>query len=240
MEIAFEKIVESIAEADKVLVGVGDELAVSFSDLTGGKDVDEYEKARILEKCIHLKQDKAYQILKDLLQDKDYYLISLNMDSAIHRVFDNRDRLVLPCGDLSLLQCEKACCKDLYEAKKIPAYPFMDGDVPECPACQSRMVYNNLYAENYLEEGYLPAWDSYQNWLKTTVNKKLCIIELGCSLKFPTIIRFAFDKLAMYNQKATFYRVHESLWQHAKETEDRGISIKENALSFLCKNSEKC
>lgn len=233
-----EQLRKSIEEAEKVVIGIGAEFSVNFKELSG-KDTEptEYEKLCILESALSLRQDKAYQALKELIKDKDYFIISLNMDDAIFRTFDENDPIVTPCGGLRLLQCSEACCKDLYEAKKIPGYPFANGDYPVCPNCGKEMILNNLYAEHYLEEGYLASWEQYQDFLKSTINKKLCILELGCSLKFPTVVRFAFDKLAMYNKKSTFYRVHETLWQHAKETEGRGISVKENALSFLCKNA---
>lgn len=230
---------QSIQDAERVIIGIGDELAVDFEALSLDTSLDfvkkEYEKARLLANCETLIQDEAYGKLKEMLAGKDYYIVSLNMDEALMRTFERTDNIVTPCGGHYLLQCSDACCKDLYEAKKIPGYPFSLEDLPECPACHKPMVYNNLYAEHYLEEGYLGDWNHYQNWLQTTVNKKLCILELGCSMKFPTIVRFAFDKLAFYNKKSVFYRVHETLWQHAEGTEDRGVSIKENALSFLCK-----
>ena len=73
----------------------------------------------------------------------------------------------------------------------------------------------------------------YMKWLQGTLNRKLCVLELGVSLKFPTVIRFPFEKTAFFNRKAQFIRVHEKLYQLSEELADKGISQPENAVNFL-------
>lgn len=103
-----------------------------------------------------------------------------------------------------------------------------------CNECGETLIFNNIYADEYYDEnGYLDKFADYKKWLQTTINKNLCILELGVGMRFPTVIRFAFDKLAYYNQKCHFYRVHETLFQHTAENCERGISIKQNAKEFL-------
>ena len=97
------------------------------------------------------------------------------------------------------------------------------------------MIYNNIYTEKYDENGYLGNWQIYTKWLQGTLNKKLCIIELGASMQFPQIIRFPFEKIAFYNQKAQFFRVHSKLYQLTEELKDKGTAIKENPVDFLLK-----
>ena len=97
-----------------------------------------------------------------------------------------------------------------------------------------RSVYNNILCEqNYIEEGYQNQWEKYTKWLQTTLNKKLCILELGVELNLPGIIRWPFEKVAFYNQKASFFRINASLYQMTEELSDKGISIAMNAVYFL-------
>ena len=84
-----------------------------------------------------------------------------------------------------------------------------------------------------MEEGYQKQWEKYTKWLQGTLNKKLCILELGVELNLPSIIRWPFEKVAFYNQKASFFRVNESLYQMTENLSDKGVSIAKNAVDFL-------
>ena len=102
-----------------------------------------------------------------------------------------------------------------------------------CPECRNTMEFNSLYAEKYKEVGYADMWSLYTKWLQGTLNKKLCVLELGVSLDYPGVIRFPFEKIAFFNQKAEFIRIHEKLYHLSDEIGEKGISHKENAISFL-------
>ena len=52
-------------------------------------------------------------------------------------------------------------------------------------------------------------------------------------MNLPNVIRWPFEKVAFYNQKASFFRINESLYQIAEDMGDKGIGIEENACDFL-------
>ena len=95
------------------------------------------------------------------------------------------------------------------------------------------MVPNNVYAEQYDEEGYLADWRMYTKWLQGTLNKKLCVLELGVDLTFPNIIRWPFEKVAFYNQKALFIRVNEKLYHMSEELKDKGVAVNKKSIDWL-------
>lgn len=95
------------------------------------------------------------------------------------------------------------------------------------------MRFNQLGVERYAQEGYLDQWNVYTKWLQGTVNRKLCMLELGVGMSYPGIIRFPFEKMAYYNQKAFLYRVHPRLYQLGEEIADRSRGIAENPVDFL-------
>lgn len=226
----FEQVIDSIAQADKVLVGIGNEMDITFpSEIADYFDAQKsLECAKWLHAQEHILQDDCYQNLHEMLKDKDYYIISLCTDDGIFRVFPKDAPIVTPCGGLSMLQCKKKCAGQLYPVD------LNANQVPVCNECGETLIFNNIYADEYYDEnGYLDKFADYKKWLQTTINKNLCILELGVGMRFPTVIRFAFDKLAYYNQKCHFYRVHETLFQHTAENCERGISIKQNAKEFL-------
>ncbi len=102
-----------------------------------------------------------------------------------------------------------------------------------CSRCGAPFVLNNVYAPNYKEAGYLKQWERYKKWLQGTVNRKLCILELGVGMRFPGMIRFPFEKIAYFNRKATFVRVNATLWQLTEEIHERSLSCHQAAMDFL-------
>ena len=76
-------------------------------------------------------------------------------------------------------------------------------------------------------------WQIYNKWLQGTINKKLCILELGVGMRFPTVIRWPFEKVTYFNQKATLFRVHSKLYQITEEIKDRSFGIESDPMEIL-------
>lgn len=191
----------------------------------------------------------ALEKLRALLEPKNYFVVSVSTNDAIGRVAWRSGRLVMPCGAAMKKQCEKGCEAVLEEVteedrrrlrtdfEKLYAGQ-LTGDMfcmlGKCPVCGSDMVLNNIYAENYNESGYLEQWQLYKKWLQGTINKKLLILELGVGMRFPTVIRWPFEKAAFFNNKAFFYRVNKKLYQLTEELSGKGAGISQNAIDWLC------
>ena len=58
--------------------------------------------------------------------------------------------------------------------------------------CGSERSGNVITNENYDESGYLPQWKYYMHWLASTIGKKLCVLELGVGMAYPSVIRMPF------------------------------------------------
>ena len=213
--------IEKIVEADLILIGIGKEF--------------ENKKYQCEEKAMD-----ALQELKTQLEGKNYYLITICTNSILKKAGFPKDRIVSPCGNLEMKQCPNQCEGSLQMLTETEAEQ-MEQDVncsieplfEACPICGERLVLNNVYAAKYDENGYLEDWKYYTKWLQGTLNKQLCILELGVDLTFPSIIRWPFEKVAYYNQKATFMRVNDSLYHMTEELKDKGISVAKNAIDWL-------
>ena len=94
---------------------------------------------------------------------------------------------------------------------------------------------NVITNEKYDESGYLPQWKYYMNWLASTIGKKLCVLELGVGMAYPSVIRMPFERTVQYNQKATMIRIHSKLAQVPDEIKDRSVCYDENPVPFLNK-----
>lgn len=181
-----------------------------------------------------------------MLEGKNYFVVSLCTDDYIYSSKLDAGRIVTPCGGFRALQCHSECSTDqepLVWDKQVTAQVMEEirqcegqlskVDFPVCAECCSIMYFNRIDTPGYKEEGYLPQWEKYTKWLQGTLNRKLCILELGAGMEYPTVIRFPFEKVAYFNQKARFYRVHSRLYQMTAELKEKGVSIQANPEEFL-------
>lgn len=107
--------------------------------------------------------------------------------------------------------------------------------LPRCRKCGAPMECNTLYAEHYLEEGYEESWNTYMKWLQGTLNRRICILELGSDMMFAGVLRFRFEKMVSLNQKAKLIRINDRLHQLPAEIAGRGMGISKNAVDFMAK-----
>lgn len=252
---------EKISGADMVLVGIGEEFGCSEKKLMESERYQEllskvkeenewmlpYFYAKISEKEVN--QD-AYRRLGELLSGKNYFIISLRTDDIVYanKFGLTEDRIVTPCGGIRKLQCEENCMDKIYNIPEI-----MEQDIEKmwsdnccnkrteklkCPDCGKSLVFNKIGVAQYCETDYLPQWEKYTKWLQGTLNRNLCILELGVGMKYPSIIRWPFEKMAFFNQKATIFRVHSKLYQLTEELRDKGYAVEMNPIEFLVNSFE--
>lgn len=257
-----ERIRERLKEAELVLVGLGEEFQYDWSALLQddryheiAQEIGDDERyvwiipflqKMILCRGVEERWSNAYQALRMLLINKNYFVVSLSIDDYLYGAGFDEKRLVTPCGGFRKMQCDQNCAgklcdmpEDSYQAVlqyyrgELPLFALEE---PRCESCGGKLRFNQLGVSRYAEEGYLDQWNVYTKWLQGTVNKKLCILELGAGMSYPGIIRFPFEKMAYYNRKAFLYRVHPQLYQLGEEIADRGRGIAEDPVDFLEKD----
>ena len=200
---------EQLAGAEKVLVGIGGEWKIP-------ENADPVRISEVRE---------GYQQLYELIKEKDYFIVTTLTDGEIWETELNRNRIVAPCGNRHLYQCRSACVKEVWKETELSE--------KVCPHCKGPLVENTIQAENYVEEGYLPMWKTYQTWLSATLNRKLLVLELGEGFRTPTVIRWPFEKTVFFNQKSRMFRIHEHLYQVSQEIGERATPVAANSLSFI-------
>ena len=251
--------VQDIKEAELVLVGIGGEMQVKLQSL---KNIPNFsEKFSVLQEeqsrqwvipfliRYYLKQEfhpeiaGAYKKLKEILEGKNYFIVSLSSDDLIRNIGFQQERITLPCGGYEMMQCAENCREKLFPVdeelwNKVCGWiedsnSLQEQKEPKCPDCGSELVMNQYGEPAYYEGGYLESWKRYTKWLQGTVNRKLCILELGAGMELPSAIRWPFEKMCFYNQKSVFWRVHSSLYQLSEEISMRGISVRKDPVAFL-------
>ena len=146
------------------------------------------------------------------------------------------------------MQCDCNCSHSLWDVpedsfdavkryyrKEIPLDALQE---PVCPVCGAKLRFNQLGVTSYAEEGYLEQWQGYTRWLQSTVNRRLCVLELGVGMEYPSVIRFPFEKVVFYNQKAFMYRIHSKLYQVSEEMGGRGAGIQAAAVDYICEKQQ--
>lgn len=256
-ENCYEKVIEFIKEADKIIVGFGAEWSVPSvetlfhaqeqwkaslefqkayrtemekertdrvqQEITMGNVADESNERNKINKINRIRQ--GYQIIKELLKEKDYFLITTNTDAYLYQQGFAEERIVAPCGDIRRLQCDEPDHE---------VWKFRAEDVnPVCPVCGKTGKLNVRQNIPYHESGYLEAWKLYQTWLQSTMNKKMVLLELGEGFQTPTVMRWPFEKLVFFQEKAILCCVHKSLSMVSEEIPNRAYSIAENSVDFV-------
>lgn len=249
-----KNLLKDISDAEYVLIGIGDEIQYDWNRMADSKRYSELSDdsanddlipffQKIILKQDHIEKiDKAYDNLSVLIKDKDYFIVSTLIDDIIFDHDFDTHRIVTPCGGYRKLQCSQNTEHPIID---IPleymerAERYFSGETDErpekivCAECGAPLVMNQIGAQTYNEKGYLDQWKKYMSWLQNTINHKICVIELGEGMRFPSVIRFPFEKVAIYNLKSRFYRVNEKLYQINHDAAARSEAVQCNSINFL-------
>lgn len=210
-------------ECDKIVDNLRDDLKNCEYVLIGiGAEWGKAKEADVKE---------AYRALYRLTEGKDYFIVTTVTDGRILQSPLNAERITAPCGNVNWFQCRDACTKDIWEKDEVA-----DGF---CPHCKAPLIGNTIEAEHYIEEGYLPGWNRYKEWLAGTLNHRLLVLELGEGFKTPTVIRWPFEKTVFFNRKAQMYRVNAKLAQVSEEIRERAVPVAVDSLEFIVKCADK-
>lgn len=227
---------DTINDSDMILVGIGESFQEDFSSIAiDDKNisvVDEFKRNRYIAALDMDETIEAYNVLAKLLEGKNYFVVTLCDDDKIYKSNLREDRIVAPCGTYTRLQCEEVCSDDIYSVQDY-SDKLEIGEEILCPKCGKKLIMNRIHNRKYSEEGYLKQWQLYMKWLQGSVNRKLCVLELGVGMKYPSVIRWPFEKVAFINQKAKFIRVHDYLYQLTEDLKEKGISVQMSPVEFL-------
>lgn len=158
-----------------------------------------------------------YTELYDLVKNKEYFVLTTNVDHQFYKAGFDEKRIFATQGDYGKIQCQKACHSKTYDAKDL--FRKMDKArrdclipselVPKCPVCGGNMAMN-LRCDNYFveDETWHEAADRYAGFLEQHKDKKVVLLELGVGFNTPIIIRFPFEKMVRENSSYSLIRLN--------------------------------
>ena len=176
----------------------------------------------------------VYNDLLELVRDKDYFVITTNVDHCFQKAGFDKKRLFYTQGDYGLFQCSEPCCQETFDneaairemVKRQEDMKVPTELLPTCPHCGKPMTMNLRCDDTFVEdEGWHRAAERYENFLRTHAGQKILFLELGVGYNTPVIIKYPFLRMTAGNPKATCACINMGQASTLREIEERSILI---------------
>lgn len=175
-----------------------------------------------------------YNKLYDLVKDKDYFVITTNVDHCFQRAGFDKKRLFYTQGDYGLFQCSEPCCQEtfdnediiraMYEQQKDMKIPSRL--IPKCPYCGKPLTTNLRCDDKFVQdEGWYKASERYSDFIRRHKDLNVLYLEIGVGYNTPVIIKYPFWQMTAQNPKATYACINLSDAACPKEIENQSFCI---------------
>ena len=176
---------------------------------------------------------KLYGQLLDLVKDKDYFVLTTNVEHQFWINGFDDEKIFATQGDYGLMQCEKACHDKLYSNEELVFEAIEKTEdckiptelVPICPVCGGNMEINvrkdNFFVE---DENWHQMNRRYSEFLEhVDETKNIVFLELGVGFNTPVIIRYPFEQMTFDNPNTTLIRLNRDYPQAIPQNKDKTI-----------------
>lgn len=200
----------------------------------------------------------VYQKLYDLVKEKEYFVLTTNVDHQFQKAGFEKERLFYTQGDYGLFQCSKPCHKETYENEEIiknmilsQGFQIDNGDlilsdgteikmtvpkdlIPHCPKCGKPMSMNLRADSTFVEDmGWHQAAKRYEQFVQQHKQQKILFIELGVGYNTPGIIKYPFWKMTNTFPKAAYVCLNQGEAYVPENIRDKSICINEDIGKVL-------
>ena len=184
----------------------------------------------------------TYADLLKIIKDKDYFVITTNVDHCFQKAGFDKKRLFYTQGDYGLFQCSEPCCQETFENEDAVRRMMAEQKdmrippelVPMCPHCGKPLTMNLRSDDKFVEDaGWHQAAARYENFLRTRISGQILFLELGVGYNTPGIIKYPFWQMTYQNPRAVYACVN--CWEAAcpKEIATRSICIDSDIREVL-------
>lgn len=237
-----KKLKKAIEEADAVVIGAGAGLSTSAGFVYNGERFEKYfsefgkkygfkdmysggfypyeipeEMWAYWSKFIFVNRymdapKSVYEHLLSLVKDKDYFVITTNVDHCFQKAGFDKKRLFYTQGDYGLFQCSEPCSDETYENEEMvrnmveqqKGMKIPTALIPKCPKCGKPLTMNLRSDDKFVEDkGWHEAAKRYHDFLNSH-NGKILYLELGVGYNTPGIIKYPFWQMTADNPDAVY------------------------------------
>ncbi len=176
----------------------------------------------------------VYDELFELVKNKDYFVLTTNVDHCFQKAGFDKTRLFYTQGDYGLFQCSVPCCQETFDNEDIIRQMMEQQTdmripselLPVCPHCGSPLTMNLRVDDKFVEDkGWHEAAKIYENFQKTRNGKRILFLELGVGYNTPVIIKYPFWRMTAQNPWATYACVNYGETICPREIASRSICI---------------
>ena len=176
----------------------------------------------------------VYDAILKLVQDKDYFVITTNVDHCFQKAGFDKRRLFYTQGDYGLFQCSEPCCQETFDNEAVIRQMIEQQKdmkiptelLPVCPHCGKPLTMNLRSDDTFVEdEGWHRAAERYENFLRTRAGGKILFLELGVGYNTPIIIKYPFWQMTAKNPNATYVCINQGQAACPQEIERQSVCI---------------
>lgn len=185
---------------------------------------------------------KPYADLLELVKDKDYFVLTTNVDHQFQLAGFDKKRLFYTQGDYGLWQCSKPCHQKTYDNEKTVRKMFTEQKdmkipselIPYCPVCGAPMTMN-LRSDNTFvqDEGWYTASSRYEDFIRRHKDLHILFLELGVGANTPVIIKYPFWQMTVKNPKSTYACINFGEAFCPEEIQNQSICINADIKKVL-------
>ena len=193
----------------------------------------------------------VYGNLKKIVEGKDYFVLTTNVDHQFQRAGFEKERLFYTQGDYGLFQSSRPTVAKTYDnqeivEKMLEAQGFVRDNagifqlpegktlkmsiptelIPVCPDDGLPMTMNLRTDESFVEDtGWKMAAKRYQDFLHSHKGKHVLYWELGVGMNTPVIIKFPFWRYTEENPNAYYACLNLGEAGCSREISERSICL---------------
>ena len=176
----------------------------------------------------------VYENLYELVKDKNYFVITTNVDHCFQKAGFNKQRIFYTQGDYGLFQCSAPCHNTTYDNEQLVRRMVAEQKnmkvptelIPHCPKCGKPMTMNLRADDKFVQDdGWYAACERYERFIRQHEQKRVLYLELGVGANTPVIIKYPFWRLTNRNAQATYACVNLGEAACPPQIENRSICI---------------
>ena len=186
----------------------------------------------------------VYARLLELVREKDYFVVTSNVDGLFTKNGFAEDRLFTPQGDYALMQCQTPCSNAVW-----PSWPVIErilpkidpatqkvtdsSVLPRCPNCGEDVIMNVRGGYWFIEDPYREQAGRLDQWLDNNRERDLLVLEIGAGFNTPSVIRWPMERIVHAHPRAHLIRVNLQYPQVPREIAGKSISLQGPAMGAV-------
>ena len=187
-------------------------------------------------------ESELHKKLLEIVQDKNYFVLTTNVDHLFQNNGFDKSRLFYTQGDYGLFQCSTPCHNKTYDNEKIVRemhaheknFSVPEKYFPRCPKCGEIMTTNLRVDDKFVEDsGWQIASYNYKKFLSNNLDKKIIFLELGVGSNTPGIIKYPFWRFTAENPDSKYICINFGEAFAPKEILSRSILINADIKEVL-------